>query len=59
VGAPAPLRADEKRRNLQGKFVSAQLRQSRSQFLGHYYVGGEDLESGSFISFSLCFEGDD
>ena len=29
------------RRNLQGKFVSAHPRQSKSQFLGHFVLGGE------------------
>ena len=32
------------RRNIQGKFVRASPRQSKSQFLGHFLLGGLDLE---------------
>ena len=50
MGAPAPPGWRKNRHNLQGKFVSAfqthqvHLRQSKSQFLGHFLLCQEDLE---------------
>jgi len=47
-GCTCTLRAEKKvfRRNLQGKFVSAPARQSKSQFLDIFLLGGGDLEVG-------------
>jgi len=49
------------RRNLQGKSVSAPPGTARVNFVGHFLLGGGDLEgqSGSFSSFRICFDGMD
>jgi len=50
-------------RNLQGKFASAHPHAEQESILGHLLGSGDKLgrvsQSGSFSSFSVCFEGDD
>jgi len=47
VGAPVPSKAEKNfRHNLQGKFVSAPPGREKSQFLGHFLLGGEIWKVG-------------
>jgi len=44
VGAHAPQGREKNRRNSLGKYVSAPLRRSKSQFLGHFFAVSGILE---------------